>query len=147
MSTITRSALVGHSAADLYALVEDIEAYPQFLPWCRASRVLSREGGVTVAEVTVGLKGIRQSFTTRNTNRPGESISLELVEGPFSRFGAAWNFRPLGPQAARIEYSMTWEFSSRLLARVLEPLFEHVANSMVEAFIRRADIVHGPAAD
>ncbi len=147
MSTVTRSALVGHSAAELYALVEDIEAYPRFLPWCRASRVLSRDGGVTVAEVTVGMKGIHQSFTTRNTNRPGESISLELVDGPFSRFGAEWRFQPLGPGAAKIEYSMTCEFSSRLLARVLEPLFDHIANTMVDAFIRRADSVHGTASD
>lgn len=145
MNTITRTALVGHEAGRIYALVEDIEAYPQFLPWCRSSRVLRREGDTTLAELSVGLKGISQSFTTSNQNRPGESITLELVAGPFRKFTAEWRFVPLGPRGAKIEYSMSYEFSSALLGRALEPLFEHIANTMVDAFILRAEAVYGPA--
>jgi ribosome-associated toxin RatA of RatAB toxin-antitoxin module len=144
MNAITRSALVEYGAAEMYALVEDIEAYPEFLPWCQASRVLERTGDLTRAELSVGLKGIHQSFTTRNRNRPGESIELELVEGPFRKFGAAWRFHALGPKAAKIEYTMTYELAGGVLGRVLQPLFDHIANTMVEAFIRRAEVVYGP---
>ncbi|MCE9661167.1 MAG: type II toxin-antitoxin system RatA family toxin [Burkholderiales bacterium] len=147
MNTITRSALVGYGAEAMYALVEDIEAYPQFLPWCRSSRVIERNGDITLAELSVGLKGINQSFTTRNLNRPGTSIELELVAGPFRRFRASWRFHALGPHAAKIEYSMAYELAGGVLGRVLESLFDHIANTMVDAFIRRAEAVYGPAAD
>lgn len=145
MNTIARSALVGFGAAQIYALVEEIEAYPDFLPWCRASRVLAREGNVTTAELAVGLRGINQSFTTRNLNQPGVSIELELVSGPFRAFRAAWRFHELGPAASKIEYSMTYDLAGGMLGRVLGPLFEHIANTMVEAFIRRAEEVYGQA--
>ena len=92
------------------------------------------------------MKGIQQSFTTRNLNRPGTSIELELVSGPFRAFRAAWRFQPLGPHAAKIEYSMSYDFAGGVLGRVLGPLFDHIANTMVDAFIRRAEAVYGPSA-
>jgi ribosome-associated toxin RatA of RatAB toxin-antitoxin module len=147
MSTITRSALVGYSALQMYTLVETIEAYPQFLPWCRSAKVLERDEGRTVAQLSVGLKGLNQSFTTENRNTPAQLIEMRLLEGPFSDFRATWNFQPLGEHATKIEFSMAYEFSSRLLARALDPLFDHIANTMVDAFIRRAEAVYGPAAD
>ena len=147
MGTIVRSALVGYGAQEMYALVEDIEAYPAFLPWCRSTEVVERRDGFTIARLSIGLKGVNQSFTTRNENRPGESIELKLVEGPFSRFGAAWKFQALGEHASRIEFSMTYELSGGLLAKVLNPLFDHIADTMVEAFIRRAQAVYGPPQD
>lgn len=143
MSRIVRSALVGYSAQEMYALVENIDAYPEFLPWCRSSRVLERKEGGTIARMSVGLKGLKQSFTTENLNRPGESIEMRLVEGPFQAFRAAWKFQPLGAHAAKIEFSMGYEFSSGLLAKVLGPLFDHIADTMVDAFIRRAGTVYG----
>src|SRR5829696_896528 len=106
MGSIVRSALVGYSAAQMYALVEDIEAYPQFLPWCRSSRVLERTSRSTVAELTAGLKGLTQSFTTENLNTPGEAIELRLVKGPFKTFRARWKFQPLEAGASKIEFSM-----------------------------------------
>jgi len=152
MNTIVRSALVEHSAMQMFDLVENVEAYAEFLPWCTSSKVLERSEvctdgipeGRTVAMLTVGVKGIRQSFTTDNRNRPGESIELRLLEGPFSKFSADWRFHPLGEQAAKIEFSMSYEISSRLIGKVLEPLFDHIANTMVDAFIRRARAVYGP---
>ncbi|HZQ74509.1 MAG TPA: type II toxin-antitoxin system RatA family toxin [Burkholderiales bacterium] len=138
MKKISRSALVEHSARRLYEIVEDIEAYPRFLPWCLEARA-RREGGATQATLTVGIGGLRQSFTTRNANRPGESISMALVEGPFRHFSAAWRFQPLSDAACKVEFSMEYDFSSRALARLLEPLFEHIADTMVDAFTRRAD--------
>ncbi len=142
-----RSAIVEHSAATVYALVDDIESYPEFLPWCRGAKVLERGPSRTVARLTVGVRGIRQSFTTENAGRPGEGIDLRLVEGPFRRFSAAWRFAPLDEHAVRIEFSMEYEFSSKVLGKALEPLFHRIADTMVTAFSRRADKLYGKAPD
>ena len=147
MNTIVRSALVGYSAQEMYVLVENIEAYAEFLPWCRESRVLERGEGRTVATLTVGLKGVSQSFTTQNTNRPAEAIDMRLLEGPFRKFHAAWRFQPLGARAAKIEFSLGYEFSAGVLGRLLNPLFDQIANTMVEAFIRRANKVYDQPED
>lgn len=142
MRRIERSAIVPHGAAELYALVEDIERYPQFLPWCTAAAVRSRSPGATLATLTIGVRGISQTFTTQNDNRAPESIDMRLVEGPFRHFAAAWRFRPLGAEACKVEFAMEFEFSSRALALVLTPLFERIADGMVDAFTRRADELH-----
>jgi ribosome-associated toxin RatA of RatAB toxin-antitoxin module len=146
LKRVARSAIVEHSAAAVYSIVEDIESYPGFLPWCRGAKVVERTPERTVATLVVGMRGIRQSFTTANANRPDEGIELRLVEGPFRRFSAAWHFTPLDPHAARIEFSMEYEFSSKVLGKVLEPLFNQIADTMVEAFSRRADQLYGTAA-
>jgi ribosome-associated toxin RatA of RatAB toxin-antitoxin module len=142
MKRIARSAIVGHSAAKMYALVEDIEAYPGFLPWCAAAEVHERRPDRTEATLTVALGGLRHSFTTRNQNRPGEAIELRLVKGPFRRFAGEWRFVALSPQASRIEFSLQYEFSSRTLGKLLAPLFDGIADSMVDAFVRRAAEVY-----
>jgi ribosome-associated toxin RatA of RatAB toxin-antitoxin module len=142
MKKIERSAILPHSAEALYALVDDIESYPRFLPWCQAVRVERGPEG-TRAELQVGLKGLRQSFTTLNRSQAGRAIDMQLVAGPFRSFSAAWRFHPLEAGACRVEFSMQYEFSSRALARLLEPLFGAIADSMVDAFSRRADALHG----
>jgi ribosome-associated toxin RatA of RatAB toxin-antitoxin module len=142
MKQIARSAIVEHSALEMYALVEDIEAYPVFLPWCTAAVVHERRPGATKATLTVGAGGLRHSFTTQNDNRPGEAIDMRLVEGPFRRFAGQWRFVPLSPRACRIEFSLRYEFSSRALGRVLAPLFDRIADTMVDAFVRRAAQVY-----
>lgn len=147
MKRVSRSAIVEHSAQALYALIEDIESYPAFLPWCRSARVESRTDARTVATLSVGLRGIKQSFTTENRNTPGQAIQMRLVEGPFRHFSASWRLTPLGAHAARVEFSMAYEFSSRVLAKMLEPLFGQIADTMVDAFVRRADALYGRSAD
>ena len=142
MKRIARSAIVEHSAAEMYALVDAIEAYPEFLPWCVAAEVHERKPGATRATLTVGVHGLRHSFTTRNENRPGEGIVMRLVQGPFRRFHGEWRFVPLGEHASRIEFTLEYEFSSRTLGRLLAPLFDGIADSMVEAFVRRAAELH-----
>ena len=141
MKSIARSALVEHAAAEMYALVDDIEAYPRFLPWCLEARV-QQAGARKRATLTVGLSGIRQTFTTENESRPGSAIDMRLVEGPFRAFSAAWRFTPLGERACQIEYSMRYQFASRTLAQLLEPLFNQIADTMVDVFTRRADELH-----
>jgi ribosome-associated toxin RatA of RatAB toxin-antitoxin module len=138
MKRISRSAIVERSARDLYTLVEDIESYPRFLPWCLEAHVRERAPGRTVATLSVGVRGLRQSFTTENANREGEAIDMRLLEGPFRRFAAHWRFVALGERASKIEFSMAYEFSTRVIAKALDPLFERIADTMVEAFTRRA---------
>lgn len=142
MKQIARSAIVEHSAAEMYGLVEDIESYPSFLPWCAAARVHHRLPNETKATLTMTAAGLRHSFTTLNENRPGESIEMRLVEGPFRRFSGQWRFVPLGEHACRIEFVLQYEFSSRTLGRLLAPLFDRIADTMVDAFVRRAQEVH-----
>src|SRR5574341_2110777 len=146
MKRIARSAIVEHAASELYALVEDIERYPEFLPWCRAARVRERTPGRTVATLDVGMKGTHYDFTTENANWPHASIEMKLRAGPFRHFAARWQFAALGERAARIEYAMEYEFSSRVVAAALSPVFHAIADTMVDAFKRRADRVYGEAA-
>jgi ribosome-associated toxin RatA of RatAB toxin-antitoxin module len=138
MKRIARSAIVEHSAAEMYALVDDIESYPTFLPWCSEARVETVDGRKR-ATLTAGLRGLRQSFTTVNENRPDEAIDMKLVEGPFRAFSASWRFKPLGESACAIEFVLEYEFANRSLGGLLEPLFDHIADTMVDAFTRRAD--------
>lgn len=142
MKRIARSAIVEHRAEEMFALVDDIESYPRFLPWCVAARVESRRDDTVEATLTIGLRGLRTSFTTHNDNRPGEAIDMRLVQGPFRRFAAAWRFNRLSDEACRIEFSVEYELSGPL-ARMLSPLFDRIADTMVDAFTRRAYEVYG----
>ena len=146
MKRIARSAIVEHAAPAMYALVENVEAYPQFLPWCRKAQVRERTALRTVATLAVGLKGLSYEFTTQNANRPQEAIDLQLLEGPFRHFAAHWRFSALGPGAARIDFAMEYEFAGGLVCRALGPLFVRIAVTLVDAFKRRADAVYGQAA-
>jgi len=137
MKRIARSAIVECDAMIFYELVEAIESYPEFLPWCAAAEVRERGPGRTVATLTLGAKGVRHSFTTENTNQPGRFIDMRLVEGPFSHFAAAWRFTPLGAAACKAEFSMAYAFSSPVVATLLEPVFGRIADGTVEAFTRR----------
>ena len=139
MPTIARSALVSHSAADMYALVCDIESYPHFLPWCDAASISEQSDKHQIATVVVDrrLRGIQ--FTTRNTLEPNEAIHLGLVNGPFKRLNGVWRFKSLADDACRVELHMEFEFSSRLLGTLLGPAFAKICDSMVQAFVRRAD--------
>ena len=134
MRRIARSAIVDASAEAFYALVTDIESYPEFLPWCTAAHV--HENGL--ATLTLEVKGMRHSLTTENRYEPGRSIAMQLVEGPFRHFAADWRFRPLGPSAVKAEFSLAYEFSNPIVAKLLEPVFERMADTTVDAFVRRA---------
>ncbi|HZM36893.1 MAG TPA: type II toxin-antitoxin system RatA family toxin [Burkholderiales bacterium] len=145
MKRITRSAIVPYSAREMYDLVEDIESYPRFLPWCVETEVHERAPGHTRATLTAGLKGIRQSFTTRNENRPGESIDMRLEEGPFRAFSATWRFRALSAGSSEIEFTLEYELAGGVVSRLLGPLFDRIADTMVDAFSRRAEYLRHDA--
>ena len=137
MKRIERSAIVECDAMNFYLLVEAIESYPEFLPWCAAAEMRERSPGRSVATLTLAVKGLRHSLTTENTHVAGQSIDMRLVEGPFKHFAAAWRFTPLGAGACKAEYSMEYEFSSRVVAAALEPVFRRIADSTVDAFTKR----------
>lgn len=143
MKEISRSAIVDHDTASLYAIVEDVASYPGFLPWCVAAEVRERSEMHTIATLSIGIRSVRRSFTTRNSNDPPHAIGIRLVEGPFRHFEANWRFTPLAEHASKIEFHMAYEFSSTALAALLGPLFQSIADTMVEAFTRRADELHG----
>lgn len=143
MVTVERSALVGYSADDLYSLVEDVEAYPDFLPWCAAAEVTSRDGPRAVVTLLIQYRGLRQRFTTRNTFTAGERIEMTLVDGPFRRLDGEWRFAPLGKRGCRVELTLAYELRSALLARIVGPTFDQIANTFVDAFVRRADDLYG----
>ncbi len=134
MRQLARSAIVEHSAESFYTLVGDIESYPEFLPWCAEARV----HGQGLATLTLDLKGTRYSLTTENRHEAGRSISMRLVEGPFRHFQAGWRFTPLGEAAAKVEFTLAYEFANPLVAKLLDPVFERLADGTVEAFVRRA---------
>ena len=142
MKRIARSAIVEHRAEQMFALVDDIESYPRFLPWCTAATVHERTPEGVRATLTIGMRGLRYSLTTQNHNRPGEAIEMRLVQGPFRRFAAAWRFTPLSEEACSIQFSLEYEMSGPL-ARILERAFDHIADTMVDAFTRRAREVYG----
>ena len=142
MKRMARSAIVEHSAERMFALVDDIESYPRFLPWCRAAKVDERTAGRVQATLSVGMRGLKQTFSTRNELHPPEAMEMRLLKGPFRHFAATWRFKPLSAQACSVELSLEYEMAGPL-ARLLEPLFDHIADTMVDAFTRRANDLHG----
>lgn len=143
MALVERSVLVGYSAEQMFRLVDRVEDYPQFLPWCGGSSVQGRAADSITATVVIDYRGVRQSFTTRNRRREPEAIEVQLVDGPFRRLEGSWSFRPLGESACKVEFRLQYEFSSRILDKLLSPVFGHIANTFVDAFVKRADQVHG----
>ena len=142
MVTVERQALVAYSTARMYALVEDVESYPKFLPWCSGARVSLRDARRTVATIHVAYRGVRQQFTTENRKRAGERIEMVLVEGPFRSLRGEWRFTPLHPTACRVELSLAYQLASPVLDRPVGPVFNHIADTFVDAFVRRADALH-----
>lgn len=142
MAEVTRSVLVERTREQMYALVDAVEEYPRFLPWCGGTQVLRRDAEVTRATIVIHYHGIRQSFTTENTKREPEEMRIRLVEGPFRVLDGTWRFTALGEKACKVELRLHYEFSSRILEKLVGPVFNHIANTLVDAFAKRADQVY-----
>ena len=127
----------------MFRLVADVERYPRFLPWCRSATVHARTPTVVTASLEVARGPFRKSFTTRNRMVEAERIDIELVDGPFSHLDGRWSFDELAAQGCKVGFEMRFEISNRVLARVLAPLFEEIAGTMVDGFCRRAHQVYG----
>jgi ribosome-associated toxin RatA of RatAB toxin-antitoxin module len=143
MAVVHKSVLVAYSAEQMYALVDKVEEYPKFLPWCGGVEVKKREGNVLVATLKINYHGVKQSFTTENQNTPPTLMTMRFVDGPFKLFSGTWNFKPLRADACKIEFDLQYEFSSRILEQIIGPVFSMIANSFVDSFCKRADAVYG----
>ncbi len=138
-----KSAVVRYSSKEMFDLVNDVDSYQNFLPWCGGSRVLQRQGDTAKAQVDIAHGGIRKSFTTRNTLKPASEIRMELVDGPFRKLEGYWRFQEREGGQCRISLDLQYEFSNKLIALALGPVFGQIVNSMVDAFSKRAGVVYG----
>jgi ribosome-associated toxin RatA of RatAB toxin-antitoxin module len=143
MALVQKSVLVGYSAQRMYALVDEVERYPEFLPWCGGTELEHRDGEVTRASIQIDYRGIRQTFKTENRTQAPELIQIRLVSGPFDTLDGTWRFTALAPEACRIDFQLHYEFASRLLERLVGPVFHYIANSFVDAFLKRAERLYG----
>ena len=144
MKRIAHSVLVPYAAREMYDLVDGVERYPQFLPWCGGASVLDDREPGRIARLDIDYHGIRAHFTTSNTNVPGESIVITLVDGPFRHLHGEWRFRALADAASKVELELVYEFASGLLERAVGPVFDHIASTFIDAFVSRAGTVYGP---
>ena len=143
MAKIEKSVLVNHSASQMFALVDTVEDYPKFLPWCGGSSATVQDDNVTHATVKIDYLHVKHSFTTKNTRQAPELIEMTLLDGPFKSLDGHWRFIPLGENSCKIEFKLNYIFSSKLLEHLVGPIFYMIANNFVEAFIKRAEIVYG----
>jgi ribosome-associated toxin RatA of RatAB toxin-antitoxin module len=130
----------------MYVLVTNIDQYPQFLPWCDRARVIETDAAGMTAEIGIAFSGIRQTFTTRNEHIEGQRVLINLVNGPFSKLEGEWNFLPLGDgtqRACKVELTLTYSFANATLGKLIGPVFDKIAGSMVDAFVKRANQVYG----
>jgi ribosome-associated toxin RatA of RatAB toxin-antitoxin module len=149
MKHVHKSVLLWYSPREMFDLVVGVEAYPTFLPWCHSAELLEQHGDGVVARLGLSYMGVRQTFTTRNHNVAGVSVELHLIDGPFSLLEGHWQFKPLGAAdatqtACKVEFDLRYDFSSKALEAVVSPVFERVANTFVDSFVRRAEVVYGP---
>ncbi len=142
MTVVSKSALVRFPAHLMYELVEDVESYPRFLPWCSSSRILRRSGDVVDAELEISKAGFHKSFATRNTLLAPEQIRISLLEGPFSHLEGVWSFTPLRQDASKISLELEFEMLGKLTNLAFGTLFNQICNTMVDAFSERAKSVY-----
>jgi ribosome-associated toxin RatA of RatAB toxin-antitoxin module len=155
MKHVKKSVLLWYTPHEIYRLVVDVEKYPEFLPWCERVEVLSRDDQGPTARLHLAYSGIRHAFTTKNVQTPDESVHIALVDGPFSLLDGLWRFVPLplplrasaggadNNVACKIEFEMRYEFSNVVLEAAISPVFDRIANTFVDSFVRRAEQVHG----
>lgn len=144
MHVVSKSILVRYPAQFMFRLVEDIEAYPQFLPWCRSSRILRRQGDEVDAEIEIARGAFHKKFATRNRHMGHTEIRLKLLDGPFTHLQGAWTFQALHEEACKVSLNLEFEISGRLANLAFGAMFGQICNTLVGAFSQRAKEVYGP---
>ena len=142
MADVKKLVLIEFTPAQMFELVDRCEDYPQFLPWCGGTEVHVRTDTITAATIHINYHGIKAQFSTENTKRWPNDMKLRLTEGPFTRLDGHWRFTPLGETACKVEFSLHYQFSSKLLEKVRGPVFNHIANTFVDSFVKRAGQVY-----
>ena len=143
MTTINKHALVPYHASQMFALVDEVEKYSEFLPWCKSTTVLSRDEDEVRASIEIAHKGLHKSFTTCNRNQKNKMIEMRLLEGPFRHLEGFWRFDDLSDSGCKVSLDLDFEFSNMLLGFAVGPIFNQIANSLVDAFCSRAHQVYG----
>jgi ribosome-associated toxin RatA of RatAB toxin-antitoxin module len=146
MHSVHKSVLVPYSARQMFDLVGRIEDYPKFLPWCGGTQILQRTADQTLARIDIDYRGVRAHFTTANRNQAPERIVVELRDGPFRRLDGIWQFRALSDAACKVEFELNYEFATTVLEKLIGPVFGRIADSFIDAFVKRAAAVHGTGA-
>ncbi len=143
MANISKSALVNYCAAEMFALVDDVSSYEDFLPWCGGSEELSRDEDEVRASVMISHSGLNKTFTTLNRLQKNKMIEIKLIDGPFKYLHGFWRFDALSDDACKILLDLEYEFSSKLVGMVLGPVFNQIANTLVDSFCQQAEVVYG----
>jgi ribosome-associated toxin RatA of RatAB toxin-antitoxin module len=143
MAVVHKSVFLGYSAEQMFALVDRVEDYPQFLPWCGGVEVRERGENKLVATLSIHYHGVKQTFTTENTNLPPTLMKMTLIEGPFKHLDGTWSFKPLRADACKVDFELHYEFSSKMLEQLIGPVFSMIANSFVDSFCKRAETIYG----
>ena len=146
MKTVNKSVLIWYRPEEMYALVVDVAAYPKFLPWCDTAAVVSGDDTGMTARIGIAFGGVHQTFTTRNRHTPDRAVAMQLVDGPFSRLDGEWRFHPLGDgtqRACKVDLVLNYGFDNVALGALVGPVFDRIAGSLVDAFVKRAEQVYG----
>lgn len=143
MAVVEKSVLIERSATQMFDLVDRVEDYPRFLPWCAGTEVFERSLSKTSARIHISYHGLKTHFSTENAKEYPRSMAIALTDGPFKHMDGGWRFTPLGDTACKVEFRLHYEFSSRLLEKVLGPVFSHIVNTLVESFVKRAQQIYG----
>jgi ribosome-associated toxin RatA of RatAB toxin-antitoxin module len=139
MHNIHKSAIVLHSAQKMFELVDSVENYPQFLPWCGSTQIIERDNNKTIASIEINYKGIRQTFTTKNTKKQNQEMNIKLIDGPFKSLSGQWMFKNLDKDSCQIELKLEYEFSNIILEKLISPVFNMIANTFIDEFIKEAN--------
>ena len=142
MQRVAKTVLVPFSAKQMFDLVDDVERYPEFLPWCGGSEVLATRKGGKTARIDIDYHGVTAHFTTDNENTPPTSIVVKLKDGPFRNLHGEWTFRALKASACKVELKLAYEFKTTVLEAVVGPVFNHISSTFIDAFVQRAEKVH-----
>lgn len=142
MAKVEKSVLVPYSAAQMYALVDEVERYPEFLPWCGGTLLITRTEQTTEATIHINYHHVKQSFTTENHKTYPSLMEIRLKEGPFKHLFGSWHFKALNESACKIEFTLNYEFANKILEKIIAPVFNHIANTFVDAFVARAEKVY-----
>jgi ribosome-associated toxin RatA of RatAB toxin-antitoxin module len=139
MHNIHKSAIVLHSSKKMFQLVDSVENYPRFLPWCGSTQILERDNSKTIASIEINYKGIRQTFTTENTKKQNKEMMIKLIDGPFQSLSGQWIFKNLDNNSCQIELKLEYQFSNIILEKLISPVFNMIANTFIDEFIKEAN--------
>ena len=143
MVSIKKSALVLYSREEMFNLVDSVEDYPDFLPWCGGTEVLTKTSKVTKASIKINFRGVKQTFTTENNKNAPEKMIIKLINGPFKELSGEWRFLELDKDACRIELELHYQFSNIILEKLISPVFNMIANTFIDNFVKEANRRNG----